>query len=130
MTLAAMLAILTPIHNPASVIGWDKEAEIFQRVAQDYHLDERQTKLLVVLRRCENGPQGCEFGVGSDDANHPARRVSSDPEASVELQAMYAAGSIGRRCPAATDLEAFMRRWNPGGWRQELSNINKIMEAK
>lgn len=130
MQIALILGILNPIESPRTVIGWDKEAVIIQKVASDYGLDEWQTKLLVALRRTQNGGAGHEWGIFSDMPDHPSHRFKNDPAASVKLQCSYAAGTIKKRCPDVRNLESFMARYTPSNWKQELANIKSIMEIK
>jgi hypothetical protein len=46
------------------------------------------------LRVHENGPRGCEFGVGAWQPSHPARRFAAVPWLSFRVQAEWAAGTI------------------------------------
>lgn len=129
MTIAAMLAILHPIQNPSTAIGWPAEAAIIEQVAMEYGLTEWQTRLLVTLRRCEGGVPGNEWGIASSDPGHPAHRFANDPEKSVRLQAEFAAGSIAKRCQNSTALSTFLKRWNPSGHIQEYRNVKNILAA-
>ena len=125
--LGIAAAILTGTENQE--LQPEHEAEIALGVAQspEYGLDAEQTLLLLVLRRCEGGAKGREWGVGSGDPDHPARRFADDPdtEHSVECQAKWAAGTIKKHYTTETgyDYVTFLRRWNPKGWKRESANV-------
>lgn len=86
------------------------EMRTIERVARDYRLDAEETRLLVAIRKIENGRPGLEFGVGGADKHHPAQRYT-DGVRSFETQARWAAGTIKRRYTG--DLDAFARRYCP-----------------
>lgn len=127
MELTTALLILGSPSN--SVLGPKKEIAIILQVAEDYGLTEYETKLLIALRACENGKNetGLEYGVGSDNPKHPARRFAGDPEQSLELQAGWAAGTIAKRYRG--DLAAFMQIWNPSD-PNEVNNVRSRMEKE
>lgn len=110
ITLAVALSILSGVNTKLTET---KEAEIILQVAEEYNLTDRETRLLLAIRRVENGRPEIAFGVGSDDPNHPARRYGdAEPEKSLRLQAQWAAGTITRRYRGST-LMIFAARWCP-----------------
>jgi hypothetical protein len=88
----ALLRGCLPEAVPAAMPQWERDAAC--DVALAYRLDARQTALLLALRVHENGPRGCEFGVGAWQPNHPARRFAAVPWLSFRVQAEWAAGTI------------------------------------
>lgn len=123
MELAIAMTLLTGM--PSAVLTPAKEAGIITKVAEQYKLDKTQTKLLFCIRRVEDGGPGVEFGVGHEDPNHPAHRMQSDPEASLRLQAEWAAGTISKRYTG--DLARFAQHWCPRNWESWLRNIEWYM---
>jgi len=96
---------------------WNKipenELQILSQVADEYELDWTETKLLVIIRRIENGRSGCEMGVEVPQA----MRFKGDFEKSLRLQAQWAAGTIKKRYDGV--LSRFAQRWcpvNAGNW--------------
>ena len=93
----------------------DREIRILCRVAEEYGLSDSELKLLLTIRRIENGRPGLELGVGSNYPKHPARRFARNPERSLRVQACWAAGTIQSRYSG--DLDAFARIYCPPGWQ-------------
>lgn len=122
MNLALAVAILAGVNTRLTV---DWEARIILRAAEEYSLTEEEARLLCAIRRVENGGGDIEFGVGSDIPGHPARRNADIPEASVLLQAQWAAGTIARRYRGAT-LQEFAERWCP----PNAANWQRLIEGK
>jgi hypothetical protein len=73
------------------------EADILLQVAEKYNLTEKETQLLLIIRRIENGNPGIEMGVGHGNKRHPARRYAGNFQRSLRLQAEWAAGTIKNR---------------------------------
>jgi len=84
------------------------ESDIIKEVAQEYRLNEEETKLLYVIRKVENGRQGREFGVLTPEA---MRYEKGCPIMSFTTQAKWAAGTIRKRYNG--NLEVFAARWCP-----------------
>jgi len=83
------------------------ERRILMEVAENYQLDAQEAKLLFIIRKIENGREGCEMGVEVPRA----MRFAGDFEKSLRLQACYAAGTIKKRYTG--DIKSFSRRWCP-----------------
>lgn len=96
---------------------WKNEVTVMDQVASEYGLSPAQTKLLMAIRKAENGRVGREFGV----LNSQAMRFT-DPIKSFRTQAKWAAGTIRKRYTG--DLEAFAKRWAPIGASNDPSNLN------
>ena len=107
-------------HPSNSTLGPEVERFIILKVADEYKMDEYETALLLALRAAENGKVGLEYGVGSDDPRHQARRYIDDPTLSLSTQARWAAGTIKKRFNG--NLETFMLRWNPSD-PNEINNV-------
>jgi hypothetical protein len=90
------------------------EVEILLAVGQEYGLTDDQTKLLLAIRKIENGGPGLEMGVASDYPGHRSHRHAGDPAKSLRLQARWAAGTIRRHYTG--DLDAFAKRYCPPKW--------------
>ena len=103
-----------------STLGPDVERFLILKAADEYDLDEDETALLLALRAAENGKAGLEYGVGSDNPKHQARRHKDNPAKSLETQARWAAGTIKKRYNG--NLETFMLRWNPSD-PNEINNV-------
>ena len=97
------------------------EAKIIEEVAQEYHLNKTETKLLYIIRKVENGRQGREFGVLVPQAMR--YKNAPDKTKSFRLQAQWAAGTIKRRYKG--DLLAFAKRWAPVGAKNDPKGLNK-----
>ena len=93
----------------------DRETQILCGVAEEYDLNASELKLLLTIRRIENGRPGLELGIGSDYRNHPARRFSDDPDRSLQVQGRWAAGTIRLRYTG--DIDAFARKYCPPEWQ-------------
>ena len=126
--MEAMLYMILSHGTINTKIGVDEEVRIIEDVARQYGLTNDQTKLLATIRRIENGGPGNEFGVGSEDPTHPARRFAAKPDQSFRLQAECAAGTIARRYDG--DLEKFAKRWCPDGWQTWSKNAAYYMAMK
>lgn len=98
-----------------------QELGTIQKVAKEYRLSDWQTKLLISIRKAENGKTPVEFGVLVPEA----MRFSNDPVKSFETQARWTAGSIKKRCQGAESLESFSLRWCPLNAKNDPSNLNK-----
>ena len=111
-------------------LGYEREAQIILEVAQEYQLDVAQTKLMVCLRRCENGDpdDGNEFGVAHERPKHPSHRYKGKPEKSLRLQARWAAGTV--RVHYGGDLLEFCRTWCPKNYESLTKNVGKYMAMK
>lgn len=83
------------------------EQMILLDVADEYGLSDQETDLLFTIRKIENGGSGREMGVMLKEA----QRYAGDFEASLRLQAQYAAGTIKKRYTG--DLALFASRWCP-----------------
>lgn len=94
----------------------DREARILGQVAEEYGLSSDEWKLLLTIRRIENGRQGLELGVGSNYPKHPARRFARNPDRSLQVQARWAAGTIRQRYTG--DIDAFAKIYCPPNWKQ------------
>lgn len=92
-----------------------RESEILCKVGAEYDLSADQLKLLLTIRRIENGRPGLELGVGSNYPKHPARRHARNPDRSLRTQARWAAGTI--RLHYTGDLDAFAKIYCPPKWR-------------
>ena len=106
-------------------VGPEAEAEIILQVAEEYELNEEQTMLLVCLRRCENGPDGSEFGVLHDQPGHRSHRYKGQPRKSLRLQAQWAAGTVRDRYTGSLGL--FCKKWCPGNPDQLVKNIGTYL---
>lgn len=87
------------------------EVSILLDVGREYGLTGDALKLLLVIRKIENGRPGYEMGVASDFPHHKSHRYKSDPARSLRLQAKWAAGTIRNHYKG--DLLAFARRYCP-----------------
>lgn len=92
-----------------------REVGILVDVGRKYGLSGDSLKLLLVIRKIENGGPGVEMGVGSNFPGHRARRHAGNPDQSLRIQARWAAGTIRDRY--AGNLEAFAKRYCPPKWR-------------
>ncbi len=95
------------------------EMALISKVAQEYSLDETQSKMLWAIRKTENGRVGREFGV----LNPEAMRFENDPFKSFVTQARWAAGSIKKRYKG--DMNAFRDRWAPIDAENDPTGLNK-----
>lgn len=92
----------------------DREVGILLDVGREYGLSGDALKLLLVIRKIENGGPGLEMGVGSNISGHRARRYAGQPDLSLRTQARWAAGTIRSRYTG--NLETFARRYCPPKW--------------
>ncbi len=116
-------ATRTPADLAARMPAGD--AMILKEVADEYHLRGNARRLLYVIRLIENGPPGVEMGVLTVDA----MRFKGHHDASLRLQAQWAAGTIAKRYH--NDLLAFSKRWCPPSAHPKnkywLPNARKLM---
>jgi len=89
------------------------ESRILLGVGQEYNLSADQLRLLLTIRRIENGPSGVEMGVAANNPQHRARRYAGDPLQSLRVQARWAAGTI--RSHYTGNLETFAQVYCPPG---------------
>ena len=106
-------------YNEKNFILHPYELEVIDRVASKYELSPEEKRLLLTIRKVENGGPGREYGV----LNPKAMRYKDDPIKSVETQAEWAAGTIKARYTG--DLEAFAARWAPIGAKNDPKCLNK-----
>lgn len=106
--------------------GAVNETAILKQVSRECKLTHEQEKLLFAIRKVENGRLGggIEFGVGQDFKTHPAKRYAGRPEASLRLQAQWAAGTIKKRYKG--DLTEFAKRYCP----KNAHNWEKMIRSK
>lgn len=104
-----------------------QEEVVIRRVAREYNLSAEETRLLLAIRKFENGRTGLEFGVGQDYPRHRARRYPKDPLRSLELQARWAAGTIKKRYTG--DLRAFARIYCPHAPLTWENGVRRIMKG-
>lgn len=97
-----------------------KEQRIISSVADKYGLKGNARNLLFAIRNAENGAQGKEFGVLNPEAMRFAK--DPDPYKSLEIQAMWAAGTIKKRFDG--DLEKFSKIYAPKGVDNDPNNLN------
>ena len=93
----------------------EQEVGVLLDVGREYRLAGEALKLLLVIRKIENGPPGLEMGVASDYPGHRARRHAGSPLLSLRVQARWAAGTIRKHFHG--DLNAFAKRYCPPKWR-------------
>lgn len=105
------------------------EQQVLSSVAQEYKLNEEQTRLLFSIRKQENGAKGSgkEMGV----LNPSAMRYKGDYPNSLRLQAKYSAGTIKKRWNGS--IEDFANVWcpkesDPEGNRNWIRNVTKFMK--
>ena len=91
-----------------------REVEILLRVGHEYGFSGDKLKLLLAIRKIENGGPGFEMGVESDYPRHRSHRYAGDLDRSLRLQAQWAAGTIRRYYTG--DLEVFAKRYCPPKW--------------
>ena len=110
----------TPIRQTAVAQALPaREVGILVDVGEEYGLSGDELKLLLVIRKIENGGPGVEMGVGSNIPGHRARRYAGQPDLSLRIQARWAAGTIRDRF--AGNLESFAKRYCPPKWRHWTS---------
>lgn len=119
--LFVLAALILPATADAGILPPHEEV-ILKDVARQYRLSDYETKLLMAIRRIENGRAGLEMGVGDGIKNHPARRYAGNHNASLRLQAEWAAGTIKRRYNG--DMTKFAQRYCKANWRVWLKNTN------
>ncbi len=113
-------ASATPIHQTAVAKALPaREVGILVDVGREYGLVGDSLKLLLVIRKIENGGPGLEMGVGSNVPGHRARRYAGQPDLSLRIQARWAAGTIRDRFTG--NLESFAKRYCPPKWRHWTS---------
>lgn len=95
------------------------EFAIIKKVAKEYKLNEKESKLLWSIRQAEQGRVGREFGVLVPEA----MRFEDSPVNSFMTQARWAAGTIKKRYKG--DIKAFGGRWAPVGAENDPNNLNK-----
>ena len=88
-----------------------REVAILLAVGQEYGLRGEALKLLLAIRKVENGRPGVEMGVASDFPGHRSHRHAGDLDRSLRVQAEWAAGTIRKHY--AGDLDTFARRYCP-----------------
>ena len=91
------------------------EVDILLDVGRKYGLEGDTLKLLLVIRKIENGGPGVEMGVASDFPRHRSHRYAGEPAKSLRLQGLWAAGTIRKHYTG--DIEAFSKRYCPPKWR-------------
>jgi len=96
-----------------------KELIEIGNVAKEYGLTPDQHKLLLSIRKAENGGPGKEFGV----LTPAAMRYKDNPDMSFKTQARWAAGTIKKRYKG--DIEEFGKRWAPVGASNDPTSLNK-----
>ena len=104
-----------------------RDEGIIREVAAEYVLTKHETALLLAIRIVENGGPGIEFGIGSDQKKHPARRFAGDYEKSLRLQAQWCAGTIKKRYRGST-LDAFAKRYCPPNHRWWAQTVREKMK--
>ncbi|MBM4155683.1 MAG: hypothetical protein FJ221_11745 [Lentisphaerae bacterium] len=110
----------TPIRQTAVARALPaREVGILVDVGEEYGLSGDELKLLLVIRKIENGGPGVEMGVGSNIRGHRARRYAGQPDLSLRIQARWAAGTIRDRFTG--NLESFAKRYCPPKWRHWTS---------
>jgi len=92
-----------------------REVNILLGVGKEYRLTGDALKLLMTIRRIENGRPGLEMGIASNYPRHRARRYAQQPALSLRVQARWAAGTIQRRYTG--DLDAFAQAYCPPQWQ-------------
>ncbi len=127
--LAAGVACGQPMTNAqgdlARALPAD-EVTILSLVARDYGLEGDKFKLLLAIRKVENGGPGVEMGVASDYPRHRARRHAGNPAKSLRVQAQWAAGTIRRHYTG--DLDAFAKRYCPPKWEHWRNLVTHWMK--
>jgi hypothetical protein len=107
---AALLALRSCTPEPVFAATHPQlpahEAAILTAVAHEYGLSDWQTKILLAIRLVENGGPGHEMGV----ENKRARR------AGLYIQALWAAGTIKKRCPTPEHFTELAMRYCPYNW--------------
>ena len=103
----------------------DREERVLRQVAAEYRLTSHQTKLLLTIRKIENGRPGLEMGVGDGIPDHPARRYAGSFWESLRLQARWAAGTIKKRYEG--NLTKFGQRYCPANWKVWTRNATHYM---
>ena len=106
-------------YNKKNFILHPYELEVIDRVATKYELTPEEKRLLLTIRKVENGGPGKEYGV----LTPKAMRYKDNPIKSVETQAEWAAGTIKARYIG--DLTAFAARWAPVGAKNDPKGLNK-----
>ena len=116
LAAGSIRAAETPIHQTAVAKALPaREVGILVDVGREYGLAGDSLKLLLVIRKIENGGPGVEMGVGSNFPGHRARRYAGQPDLSLRIQARWAAGTIRDRYTG--NLETFAKRYCPPKWR-------------
>jgi hypothetical protein len=117
-----MIAVMLVAGSVIAGILPANEEKILLDVARQCKLTADQTRLLLTIRKIENGRSGLELGVGDGIKGHPARRYAGDFEKSLRLQAEWASGTIQKRYNG--DLESFAKRYCPPNWKIWVKNAN------
>jgi len=102
-----------------------REVAILQSVGREYGLSGDSLKLLLAIRKVENGGPGLEMGVASDFPSHRSHCHAGNFDKSLRLQAQWAAGTI--RNHYTGDLEAFAKRYCPPQWRHWTTLVRHWM---
>ena len=125
--LAAPGAVPPELETVAGALP-SGEVDVLLGVGRQYGLSGDALKLLLVIRKVENGGPGNEMGVASDFPRHRAHRYVGNPVLSLRLQARWAAGTI--RSYFAGDLKAFARRYCPPNHVQWFKLVSGWMNRK
>ena len=104
------------------------EVAILLDVGREYGLGGDALKLLLVIRKIENGSAGIEMGVASDFPRHPARRHAGDFGKSLHVQAQWAAGTIRKHYTG--DLKTFAKQYCPPMWTHWLDMASNWMNKE
>lgn len=127
LTALSLMAVYSKVIHAKAINGF--EQQVLSSVAQEYKLNEEQTRLLFSIRKQENGAKGSgkEMGV----LNPSAMRYKGDYPNSLRLQAKYSAGTIKKRWNGS--IEDFANVWcpkesDPEGNRNWIRNVTKFMK--
>lgn len=122
LLLLACLTAVTAAGDERPTSSWavaralpPAETKILLDVGKEYYLTVGQLKLLLTIRRIENGRSGLQMGVSSNHPPHRARRHARQPARSLRIQAQWAAGTI--RNHYTGNLDAFAKVYCPHGWK-------------
>ncbi len=103
-----------------------REVSILLDVGREYGLKGDALKLLLVIRKIENGRPGYEMGVASDFPSHRSHRYAGDPSRSLRIQARWAAGTIRKNFRG--NLAAFAKIYCPPRARHWTTMARSWME--
>jgi len=107
----------------ATLPAW--EVQCLLDVADEYSLYGAERKLLLAIRKHENGAVGLELGVGAHNPDHPARRFS-DAFGSLQCQGRWAAGTIRKRYRRG-DLPGFAQVYCWEDWQAWLRSVSQLI---